>query len=194
MLSSALLDRDALLSRLGGVRWPYEPLLDALALAPELDVLDIGAGAGGLLHELRRRGHTGRTAGIDPNPLDGVQQGTAQSLPYPEASFDVVFLLRVLAHIPEPALALAEARRVLRPSGKIVMAAHGADHLRAFWTRAGQPPAAASANKSDLDIRLPIQLGAQDAEALAKSYGLSLRADGFPVTDQLHLVVKLEKL
>lgn len=45
----SLADRDALLSRLAGVAWPTGPLPDALALLPEADVLDVGAGAGVLL-------------------------------------------------------------------------------------------------------------------------------------------------
>lgn len=190
-LADPLAGRDGLLSRLAGVVWPYGALLDALELASHLDVLDIGAGDGGLLRELARRGHTGRLEGLDPKPENGVRQGTAEGLPYPAETFDAVFLLRVLAHLPEPEKALAEARRVLKPDGRIIVAAHGADHLRALWTVLGQVPAAA--NASGLDTRLPIQLDAADAQAVAQSYSQSIGAAIFPLADQLHLAINIKK-
>jgi ubiquinone/menaquinone biosynthesis C-methylase UbiE len=43
--------------------------------------------------------------------------GDAQRLPFAEDSFDTVFCSQVLEHVPEPWLALAEFRRVLKPGG-----------------------------------------------------------------------------
>ena len=42
------------------------------------------------------------------------------ALPFADASFDLVIAAHVLEHLPEPVLALAEMRRVLRPGGWIV--------------------------------------------------------------------------
>lgn len=190
-------DRDALLSRLSGVDWPTAPLLDALKLDPGLDVLDVGAGDGKLLTALEARGHRGRRVGLDPTPGPGVRKGTAEALPFPAAMFDVVLFVRVLAHLTNPRAALAEARRVLRPDGRLIMAAHGPDHLRGLWRELGQEPLPDRQDQPGeacgLDLRVPLLLDRENAQTLAHSYGLDLGEgeDGFPVQDTLHLRAKL---
>ena len=47
----------------------------------------------------------------------------ATALPFADGSFRSVALLYVLYHLPDPALALAEARRVLQPGGLVAVAA-----------------------------------------------------------------------
>lgn len=51
---------------------------------------------------------------------------SAEHLPYPEWSFDCVVSTWTLCSIPDPAAALAEARRVLRPGGRLLFIEHGA--------------------------------------------------------------------
>jgi SAM-dependent methyltransferase len=51
----------------------------------------------------------------------------ATALPFRDASFGSVALLYVLYHLPKPALALAEARRVLRTGGLVAVAAPSRD-------------------------------------------------------------------
>ena len=53
----------------------------------------------------------------------------AQRLPLVDGSVDVVLLLHMLYHVPDPAVALAEARRVLRVGGRVVVATNGRRHL-----------------------------------------------------------------
>lgn len=48
----------------------------------------------------------------------------AQELPYPDASFDVVIATFVFCSIPDPRRALAEAKRVLRPDGRLLLLEH----------------------------------------------------------------------
>lgn len=199
-----LSDRDALLSRLSGQDWPAGPLLEALHLGPSLDVLEVGAGDGRLLTALRERGHRGRVVGIDPVPGQGVREGRAQALPFPAAMFDVVLFVRVLAHLPDPGAARAEARRVLRPGGRLIAAAHGPDHLRGLWRLLGEqaypPPTPRPATPrpaQTLDLYLPVTLDTKSAQALARNYGRSLDAcaNAFaladtPLADTLHLRVE----
>ena len=54
---------------------------------------------------------------------------TIGSLPYPDASFDVVVAAWMLYHVPDLDAALAEVRRVLRPGGSFVAVTNGDRHL-----------------------------------------------------------------
>jgi ubiquinone/menaquinone biosynthesis C-methylase UbiE len=65
-------------------------------------------------HTMRRAGERG---------LDNVlpTQGDATALPYEDASMDAVVLNAVLGEIPEPAAALREVRRVLKPGGRLLV-------------------------------------------------------------------------
>lgn len=51
--------------------------------------------------------------------------GDAQQLPFGTASFDTVVSTYTLCSIPEPERAVAEAIRVLRPGGRLVLLEHG---------------------------------------------------------------------
>jgi ubiquinone/menaquinone biosynthesis C-methylase UbiE len=58
----------------------------------------------------------------------------AEALPFPDASFDTVVSTLVLCTVEDPAAALAEARRVLRPGGRLLFIEHvRADGALARW-------------------------------------------------------------
>jgi len=52
----------------------------------------------------------------------GLVRGTAEKLPFAEASFDVVSALHVLEHLTDPMLLLAEGHRVLTSGGVLLLA------------------------------------------------------------------------
>ena len=52
---------------------------------------------------------------------DATTRGDATALPYEDASVDAVILTAVLGEIPDTAAALKEIRRVLKPSGRLVV-------------------------------------------------------------------------
>jgi SAM-dependent methyltransferase len=91
------------------------------------EILDVGCGAANMTHQLR---HYGRVSGVDSNPrplevarrrgLDAVL-GSAEDLPFGDGAFDLVTLLDTIEHVPGEARVLAECRRVLRPSGKLLV-------------------------------------------------------------------------
>jgi SAM-dependent methyltransferase len=100
------------------------------ALATPCEVLEIGSGAGTLLHELSSRGHRVQGIEVDPVRVEDVRRwypdlavrlvrGTA--LPFPDAAFDVVLSFDVFEHIPDSDAHLREVRRVLRPGGIYLM-------------------------------------------------------------------------
>jgi SAM-dependent methyltransferase len=52
-------------------------------------------------------------------------EGTAEALPFPDASFDAALSTQVLEHLLDPQLAINEALRVLKPGGTLVLTVPG---------------------------------------------------------------------
>ena len=77
-----------------------------------LDVIDI---QGEMLEHVMRRA---RAAGITSV---AAAQADARQLPFPGATFDAAYLVTVLGEIPDPAAAVRELRRVLKPTGRLVV-------------------------------------------------------------------------
>jgi arsenite methyltransferase len=105
----------------------------ALALQPGEHVLDIGSGPGLLAAEMAEEvGADGRVHGIDPSdsmlaiarhsetPVD-YGRGDALALPFADEQFDVAVSTQVYEYVEDIEGALAEARRVLRPGGRLLV-------------------------------------------------------------------------
>jgi ubiquinone/menaquinone biosynthesis C-methylase UbiE len=101
------------------------------------DVLEIGAGTGlnvghndaGLArlvltepepHMAAKLRATVRRAGIAAQVIEA----PAESLPFPDASFDTVVSTLVLCTVPAPDAAIREVRRVLKPGGRFLFIEH----------------------------------------------------------------------
>lgn len=89
-------------------------------------VLDLGAGAG-IIAAMSFRGKARRIYGIDLDPrvtdnpfLDEGWVCDANSIPYPDNSFDLIFLDNVFEHLEQQELVLKEAMRVLKPGGRLL--------------------------------------------------------------------------
>ena len=91
-------------------------------------ILDVGCGGGFLSNYLSARGHdvTGLDASADALRVASVhdassrvryQQGDALRLPFADGAFDVVCAMDFLEHVEQPERVIAEAARVLAPSG-----------------------------------------------------------------------------
>jgi 2-polyprenyl-6-hydroxyphenyl methylase / 3-demethylubiquinone-9 3-methyltransferase len=109
--------------------WIRDQITRALGSRP-CRVLDVGCGAGLLANDLAAHGH--HVVGIDScaaslaiaHSRDATrsveyQIGDAYALPYPDASFDVVCAMDLLEHVEHPERVIAEASRVLGPSGML---------------------------------------------------------------------------
>jgi SAM-dependent methyltransferase len=57
-------------------------------------------------------------------------EGDAQSLPFPDASFDVTYARYLLEHVARPDRVLAEMRRVVRPGGRVAVTENDIGLLR----------------------------------------------------------------
>ena len=71
------------------------------------------------MHRLARRRSERAGLPVELHPL------AAERLPLPSASFDCVVCTYTLCSVDDPAAALAEMRRVLRPEGRLLFAEHG---------------------------------------------------------------------
>jgi len=77
----------------------------------------------------------------DPKLKVRVEDGKAESLPFDDASFDTIVCTFTLCSVCTPALALAEAKRVLKPGGRFLFCEHGLspDADVAKWQRRVDP-------------------------------------------------------
>lgn len=93
----------------------------------EREVLDVGAGAGNMIHHLA---HYGRVIGVDNNPRPiavarargyDVSLGDAHHLPFEDERFGLVALLDTMEHCPDDLAVLRECYRVTRPRGFLIV-------------------------------------------------------------------------
>jgi ubiquinone/menaquinone biosynthesis C-methylase UbiE len=117
---------------------PRAALLAAAALAPDERVLDVACGTGLLTFEAARLvGAAGEVVGTDLSgrmidaarrkapPNVSFQRMDAHKLDLPAASFDAVLCSLGLMYVPDPAVAISEMQRVLRPGGRLALAVWG---------------------------------------------------------------------
>ena len=111
------------------MRPAFEAGLDALAITAKTRLLDVGCGSGLALRLAADRGAA--VSGLDAStslleharrriPGAPLVQGEIEDLPFPDDSFDVVTGFNSFQYASRPAAALAEAARVVAPSGRVL--------------------------------------------------------------------------
>ena len=113
----------------------HRALVGLSVVAPIGDLLDVGCGQGRILKLLASRAQ--RAVGVDIDsdarklaraelllaglPNCSLRQGSMYSLPFGDEEFDTIILDDVLGDAGQPDAALAEAQRLLRPGGRLVL-------------------------------------------------------------------------
>jgi demethylmenaquinone methyltransferase / 2-methoxy-6-polyprenyl-1,4-benzoquinol methylase len=105
-------------------------LVSRVDAGPDHTVLDVATGTGAVARELLERNQC-TVVGLDQSPEmlgearrrlpDTVQlvEGTADQLPFPDASFDALTFTYLLRYVADPGATLRELARVVRPGGTI---------------------------------------------------------------------------
>lgn len=116
------------------------PLRTVLGGAPGHLLLEVGGGTGNYSASLRAEGWRPVVLDVSAEMLSRaapkglpVLLGDATRLPASPRSFDAVTLISVLHLITDWRAALAEARRVLRPGGRLAIMAYTRENLAVHW-------------------------------------------------------------
>lgn len=104
-------------------------------------VLDVATGTGLVAAELLRRGH--EVTGVDQSPgmlavarerlgdRATLVEASAETLPFPDATFDHLTFTYLLRYVDDPGATLTELARVVRPGGTVAMLEFGVP--RGMW-------------------------------------------------------------
>jgi ubiquinone/menaquinone biosynthesis C-methylase UbiE len=116
------------------------PLREALAGAPGRELADVGGGTGNYALALAREGWRPVVVDRSAQMLAHATEkrlttvcADATSLPFADESFDAVMLVSMLHHVDEPAHVLAEAKRVLRPGGRLAVMVFTREDIADAW-------------------------------------------------------------
>lgn len=178
---------------LPAARQAIPALLAAAGAAPGTEVLDLCCGDGVVAQAAHGQGC--RVTGVDFSPamlaLAGARNpglpfvaGDAQDLPMRDGQFDAVLSNFGLCHVPDPARALREARRVLRTGGRLAATA---------WCGPARSPAFAILYEAirgfgDPAVQLP---QGPDFHQLADAGPASTLLEGAGFSDVGHAVVEV---
>jgi len=124
-------------------RTSLELYIDAIDhhVCSDTRILDIGCGHADFLKTVYAR--TPNTYGIDPD-ADALEKneivknkitGSAEKLPFPDSSFDIVVSAWVLEHLKNPLKTFKEIHRVLSPGGKVIFLTPNAWNFNVWMIR-----------------------------------------------------------
>ncbi|HEY1521396.1 MAG TPA: class I SAM-dependent methyltransferase [Solirubrobacteraceae bacterium] len=116
------------------------PLLAALQGISGRRLADVGGGTGNYSLALKQEGWTPVVVDRSPEMLaraaaKGLQtvQADAQRLPFDDGQFDAATMISMLHHVEDRHAALAEARRILRPGGRLVLMGFTREDSTTLW-------------------------------------------------------------
>ena len=139
-------DRAATILSLGqDPRWRHA-LVDAIEARPGDRVLDVATGTGMVAQALHDRFGCA-VVGLDRSAdmlavaqtrngvYESIVEGRAESLPFPDATFDHLSFTYLLRYVDDPAATMRELARVVKPGGRVAMVEFGRPGgiLRPLW-------------------------------------------------------------
>lgn len=159
---------------------------DAAEIRPGRRVLDVACGTGILAREVASRaGSVGAVVGLDPNPgmlevakriTPGLEwrQGVAESLPFPDKSFDAVVSQFGLMFFSDRRQAVREMLRVLASGGRLAVAVWDLlDNIPAYAAEVALLDRLAGRRAGDA-LRAPFVLGERrELDALFRDAGVA---------------------
>lgn len=107
-----------------GPAWFWATVANTLPELIDLTLVDVSPG---MVSEAMGRAGTLRTWTVRGETAD------AQTLPFPDASFDNVVAMHMLYHVPDQERAIAEMHRVLKPGGTLAITTNGLNNMRALY-------------------------------------------------------------
>jgi SAM-dependent methyltransferase len=107
-----------------GPAWFWAAIADTVPKSLELTLADQSAGMVAEAVERARPLGFAAVTGIEAD---------ASALPFADASFDVVVAMHMLYHVPDPAKAIAEFHRVLKPGGRLAATTNGRENMRELY-------------------------------------------------------------
>ncbi len=180
---------------LPATRQAFKPLLDSLGDLAGRRLLEVAFGTGHLAAEALARGAT--VVGVDVAPAmvalarqrvpgASFHEGDAEALPFEDEQFDAVICCFGLMHFAEPARALREAARVLKPGGIVSFTVwqapqHGGELFNLILGTyeklanmdVGLPPAPPAFELADPEVRDPMLTQAGFREIRAEEIAIT---------------------
>ncbi|MCU0570900.1 MAG: class I SAM-dependent methyltransferase [Oculatellaceae cyanobacterium Prado106] len=132
-------------------RWSFyvtatvQQTLNRLALKSGERILDLGCGTGTLIQQLLQINAQLEVTGLDPTaemiavaqqklpPSVDLRVASATSIPFPDATFDRVISTSAFHYFRDPAPALEEVHRVLKPGGQLILTDWCKDYLTCYF-------------------------------------------------------------
>jgi SAM-dependent methyltransferase len=158
------------------------------------EVLEVGCGAGVDLARFARGGALVTGVDLAPSAIELARANFAQQhltgafqvadgerLPFPDASFDVVFAHGVVQYTADPKQLVEECRRVLRPGGDAVFQVYN----RISWLNALSKVMKVGLEHDDAPVLLKMSVG--EFKALVSGFrDVRIVPERFPVRSRLH--------
>ena len=187
-----------------GTYAPWMPEVMEFARHRGEDVLEIGGGVGTDLAQFASNGARVTDVDLAAGHLQLAEENfrlrglegrfvhhDAETLPFPDASFDLVYSNGVLHHTPNTPAVIAEIRRVLRPGGRAIIMLYAENSFH-YWRKQvwvfGMKDGLLDRVSMGEILSRTVECSANDAKPLVKVYTRARAAALFTAFEDVHIV------